>query len=56
MDYETQAAIVEGMEKSDEELSVDQNSVEKEENERAAEEASKDLMIDYGDEPNSNQK
>ena len=51
------------MEKSDEELSVDQKSAEKEENDRAAEEASsyqarplniitKNLMIDYGDEPN----
>ena len=44
------------MEKSDEELSVDQKSAEKEENDRAAEEASKDLMIDYGDVPNSNLK
>ena len=43
---------MEGMEKSDEELSVDQKSVENEENDRAAEEASKDLMIDYGDDPN----
>ena len=42
------------MEKSDEELSIDQKSIEKEENDRAAEEASKDLMIDYGDDPNLN--
>lgn len=39
------------MEKSNEELSVDQMLNEKEENERAAEEASKDLMTDYGDDP-----
>lgn len=42
------------MEKSDEELSVDLKLKEKEENDRAAEEASKDLMIDYGDDPTPN--
>lgn len=54
MDYEAQAAIIEGMEKSDEELSIDYKLKEKEENDRAAEEASKDLMIDYGDDPQTN--
>lgn len=44
------------MAKSDEELSIDLKQKEKEENDRAAEEASKDLMIDYGDESNSNSK